>query len=547
MKKVELYILILILVICGIYVSKVTMDYTLTTRNLVWVIGTFVLFLLVALRAISDPSQVDLSILSRMIFPVICGFFVVALFSLTQAANLSEGIYEVLSIFTGIVFLFVATVIIMENNQNILIKFIILLALGLGTYGLYQYFTMTESPALRFGTMANMNLCSSSHLLLMPFSIYAVFKYSKFWKVIGGIAVLVALFIILFSLRTRSTWVALFFAAMVATLHKRKLVAITLVSFVLLGVVLYTVKGEKIFGTASMKQRGDLWSQSLNMVKDNPLGVGAGNWRVAIPFYSRNFSKTTRDIAFITIYFQRPHNGWLGVLTEIGVFGFLLYATFFGLGLYYAIKARSVLVYSSLVAYMIIAVFSFPKERVFHSMIVLIFIAISISLYHKPKPIKLNRGVIYLASVFVLAGLSFAIVNFSARYLTERNVFRVFHAKAADDWESVSILTEDISKFSTLDSFSTPLVFYQGVSNLVHKDFNRALRNFQAAKKQNPNHIHNLMSLASCLVVTKRLPEAREYYEKILELYPGYERAERNLEVVNKVIEKNTIAMKGTK
>lgn len=534
-RKIEYSILILILIICAVYTSKVTMDYTITTRNLVWIIGTFILFLMVTVRAISEPKEVDLSILSRMIFPIICGFFVATLFSLIQAVNKGEGLYVALRTFGMIAFLVVATVIIRENNPNIIIKCIILLALGLVLYGMYQYFTITVNPAKRIGTMANMNLCSSGHLLLLPFSIYAVFKYSKIWKVIGICSVLLALFIIFFSLRTRSTWVAFFFMVIVATIHKRKLLALTLVSFVVLGIVLYTVKGERIFNTASMKQRNDLWSQSLNMLKDNPMGVGAGNWRIVIPFYARNMSKTTRDVAFRTIYFQRPHNDWMWVLTEMGFIGFILYAALFGLGLYYAIKSRNVLIYSGLVAYMVFAVFSFPKERSFHSIMMLLFMAFAISKYHTPKPIKLNRKVLYLGSVFILAGLSFAIVDFNYRYVTERNVLKLTKARLSKDWDTVLLKTENISNFSTLDSACTPLVYYKGVSNFIQKDFKRALRDSQKAVEQSPYHLGNLMLLSNCFIVHQRFREAQECYMSILELYPGHEGAQANLEALKNI------------
>jgi len=545
MKKIEYSILILLFIICAIYVSKVTMDYTITTRNLVWIIGTFVLFLMVMARAVSEPKQVDLSILTRMIFPVICGFFVVTLFSLTQAINFGEGIYEALRTFGMVVFLFVATIIISENNPNVLLKFIILLAFGLVIYGMYQYFAIPINPAKRIGTMANMNLCSSGHLLLMPFSVYAVFKYSKPWKLIGAISVLMALFIIFFSLRTRSTWVALFVMVIVATLHKRKLIVIALISIVVLGIAVYSFKGKKVLNTASIKQRGDLWSQSLNMVKDNPMGVGVGNWRIVIPFYARNMSKTTRDVAFRTIYFQRPHNDWMWVLTEMGIVGIILYVTFFGLGLYYAIKARSVLMYSCLAAYMVFAVFSFPKERAFHSIYMLLVMAFSISLYHKTKPIKLNRKAIYLVSVFVLAVLSVTIVDFSYRYITERNSLKVMRSRQAKDWATVLRQTEDISMFSTLDSACTPFLYYQAVSNFILKDFKRALRDSQEAIKESPYHLGNLMLFSKCLIMSQRFQEARECYENILQIYPGHKEAAKDLEFLKKLPTK-VVSKKGS-
>ena len=546
LKKLELFILIGMLIFCATYISKITMDYTITSRNLVWCLGTIVLFLLIMARAMN--GQVDFSILRRMIFPVFGGFLIVSIFSLTKAANLSEGWYEVLRIVLMIITLFVAVVIITENNPNILYKFIVLIELGLCAYGIYQYASQVDGkfvdhfgPATRMGTMANMNLCSSAHVLLMPFSVYAIWRYSKIWKILGIVAVASALFIVLFSLRTRSAWVALFITGIVATLHKRKIAVFMVLVFIVLGAAVYLTKGRAVFNTDSMRQRGDMWGGSLKMFKDHPLGVGAGNWRVNIPYYSRWMTEKTRAVAFKTIYFQRPHNDWLWVLAEQGAIGFILYISIFVIGLYYAIKARSVLMYSCLTAYMSVACFSFLKERTFHTVYLLLILASCVSLYHKTQPVKINKRAAYLCSNLVLACLLFVLFVFGVRYNTEKNVFKALHARKAKDWNAMLEHTKDISKFSTLDSYATPLLYYQGIGHFLKKDYPSALKKFEGALKENPNHIFVMMNLASCLSIHKRLPEAKKYYERVIELYPEYIGAQNNLAALN------AVAMKGTK
>jgi tetratricopeptide (TPR) repeat protein len=275
------------------------------------------------------------------------------------------------------------------------------------------------------------------------------------------------------------------------------------------------------------------------MFIDNPLGVGAGNWRVNIPFYSRYMSDTTRAVAFKTIYFQRPHNDWVWVLAELGIIGFVLYVSLFGMSLYYAIKTKKVLLYSCLIASMVVACFSFPKERTFHTLYQLLIMALCVAAYHKSTPITVKPKAVYIGSVLVLAGLSFTLIVFGIRYRTEQNVFKALHAKKAQNWESVLDYTHNISRFSTLDSYGTPLVYYQGIAYFLKKDFGRALKNFQKAIKENPNHIYVMMNLAACLNIHKRTDEARAYYEKITELYPGYKVAENNLAALN------AVAMKG--
>ena len=531
MKKIELFILIAILIFCGIHVSKTTMDFTLTTRNLVWCFGITVLFLMIMSRS----GDVDFSILKRMIFPILCGLLIVSIFSITKAANKGEGWYEVARLFTQVVTLFVAAIIISENNKNVLFKFILLLSLGLGGYGIYQFFEITNNPAARTGTMANMNLCSSAHVLMIPFSIYAIFRYSKIWKILGFVSVAIALFIVFYSLRTRSAWVALFIAGTVATLHRKKLAIVMLISFVVLGIGIYLIKGPAVLNADSMKQRADMWGQSLNMFKDHPLGVGAGNWRVAIPYYSRNMSEKTRAVAFKTVYFQRPHNGWIWKLTELGIFGIILYISFFAMGLYYAIRARSVLMYSVIAAYVVVAVFSFPGERAFHTLFLLLIMASSLALYHKKQPVKVNARLVYVCSVLVMIGLSFALVNFGIRYRTEQSVFKALHARKAQDWNAILKHIGNISQFSTLDSFATPLAYYQGIGYFQKKDYGCALAKFEEALKESPNHIFVQMQLATCLAIHQRVGEAQKIYERITEMYPGYLPAQQNLAAVKTV------------
>jgi hypothetical protein len=327
--------------------------------------------------------------------------------------------------------------------------------------------------------------------------------------------------------------------AIVGTLRRKKIAVFMVIAFIILGATLYMVKGATILNTDSMKQRADMWGQSLNMFNDNPLGVGAGNWRVAIPFYSRNMSETTRAVAFKTIYFQRPHNDWVWVLTELGAIGFILYLSLFALSFYYSIKARSVLVYSCLAAYVVCAFFSFPKERTFHTMYILLVMALSISLYHKSRPLILNRRPAYLGSVLVLACLSFSMCIFYARYTTEKKMFHALHARKAGDWKAVHDYTKDISPYSTLDSFGTPILYYQGISKFIRKDYGCALEDFQGALKESPNQIYVLMNLASTLTVHNKLDAAQKCYKRVIELYPDHTDAINNLKAVK------AVAMKG--
>jgi O-antigen ligase len=441
------------------------------------------------------------------------------------AVNTGESIYGSVRVFVMIASLFVITVIIKENGPSALIKTMMLLGLGLGAYGVYQYFTK-EAPYMRPGTMANMNLCSSAHLLLMPFSIYVVYKYSMTWKVFGVLTCAIALFIIFFSLRTRTTWVALFAMVVAVTIHKKKLLLMTIVCFMVFSPIVYLVRGKRIFNTESMAQRKDLWSQTLVMAKDNPIGVGLGNWRIEIQRYAKNMS--IRKTAFIKGYFLRPHNDWLWVLAETGIVGLAFYISVFVMGVYYAIRTRFLLPLMGLAAYITISFFSFPMERTFHTMIMLVFLALAVNRLKIRK-----RKVPRLAVMSIFAGLLFAVFVFGVRYKTEQNVYKSQIANVAFDFDTILTSTHRISPFASIDMGGLPLACYRGMSHYLQGEYIQALKDYRIGIKQNPYNLKVLMGMGLCLVAQSEWREALECYSKVVELYPTHTEAKAKYDVIN--------------
>jgi O-antigen ligase len=73
--------------------------------------------------------------------------------------------------------------------------------------------------------------------------------------------------------------------------------------------------------------RTDLWTVAWRMVEDHPVrGVGAGNFPVRSVDYLLRPGRTEHD-AFIVDDPKEPHNIYLAVLAELGIIGFVLFAT----------------------------------------------------------------------------------------------------------------------------------------------------------------------------------------------------------------------------
>ncbi len=510
---IRLSIFLTVIFSCGIVMRRVdTIDYTITHRNLILGIGTLFLFLWIsAAQNLSVPK----------ILPFAFGFFLVTLVTLIWAINFGEAAYKTVRAFMAVIILYVASIEI-RKNFNAVIKTMVLLALLLGAYGVLEYISH-PGPAwasARIGTMGNMNLCSSAHVLLIPFSVYAL-RYSSGWKIASILALITALFVI-FTLRTRSAWLALFLCMLVSTIHNRKLFFVTIGCIVIVGISLYCVKGSSVLNSTSLIQRSSLWNASMKMYKNNLWGVGAGNWRVAMPVYARYFYGFQKEMGFKTQQWNNPHNDFIEVLTETGFIGLFVYVGMFVSGLYYAAKKKCVLGYSLLTAYIVIACFSFPGQRIFHTVILLVTFGIIASKY-KPRRLNMNP---YLCNVMILAMLSFGIYVFSVRHIAEKRMYIVNAAKKYKDWNAVLYHTSNVSIFASLDYYNTPILSYRGIANFNKGNYEIALRNQIDAHRQHPSHIYPLMNIPSCLLKLGRVKEALTWYEITLNMFPGYSEAE---------------------
>lgn len=543
MKKLELYILIIGLFLCAFVSSHKILDVTLSSRYLVWVGLTIVLFISISYRALTNPAKIDFSILRRMIFPVFFGYLFFVILSFAHSVNVSETLYNVLKTFVMIVFLFEAVLILKENGPNALIKAMTVLALILSSYGIYQYCTV--GFGYQIGTMSGRNLWSAAQFLLLPFCFYSLLTFGVRWKVISLAAIIMVVFNII-TLLTRSVWLALFVSSLSVLVFRRKLLFYAGICFIFLVLSVCLLKDKSAFAgnlveratdRQSPVERFQIWYSTLRLYKDNPvLGTGAGTWRIEIPRYGKGIASRSDDMmAFRNVYYQRPHNDFLWVLVETGTSSCICYLTIFALSFYYLYKANNriaLMVFAGLVGYMCFAFFSFPKERVFHSMILIIFMAISVAVYHKRKAHHFHPQTIYILSVFVLAVLSLAAVDFWFRYDSERIARKIVQERHFGRWENALIELERCSWFSTLDPISTPFLWYKGESEYMLGNIKKACLDFERANKYNPNHIFVLTNLGACQALLGQDAEAIENFKKALVLCPDFEGAKNNLNAV---------------
>ncbi len=556
-----------------------TIDPVLMPRFFVWGIMSLVLSLLFLIRLSVRPDSIDCGILRRIIFPAFLGYFLISLLSLTKATNITEGLYEVLKISLSIVYLFIATVVLSKNKDYIptLVKAVIISATILSLIGFYEYFTRFFPKHVICnitGTMAQKNQFSSALFLMMPFCLYAALEFRIRWKIVSTISIVSALILILFN-QSRSVWLAMLVSTTVTLLILLLLLIFSKSStsketkayffkrflyIVIVLVVAGTTFGYLYLRTNSISSlvgrldsifspthknnaiRISMWRQTLELAQDNPIcGVGVGNWKISFPSYG--IEDFPNQHMFKTLYFVRPENDYLWILSEVGILGFLFYLSILGIIFWYIFKIinshtdtnnklLSILMFFGFVGYMVFSCFTFPRERIFHSMFLLLMMAIVISIHHRSSGSLKNipRPFMFAVGIPATILLILAVVNGYTRLNAEVYTKRAFAARKAKVWPAViSEIDKGYSVFATLDPMSTPLKWYRGEANFLLNNIPQALEDFKEAYKAHPYHIHVLNNLGTCYEMGDDHDKAIFYYKKALTISPEFEDALINL------------------
>jgi O-antigen ligase len=504
---------------------------------------------------------------------VLAGMIVVSAISILRAINVSEGIFELLKLTLMLILFILLTMYLSQSTGRHLSisKAVTVASAALSAISIFQFFSIgflwIPGNVIPYATMANKNLLSSFLLFALPFAACLYIRSDRAWKLAAGVTIWLSLYVIIIS-QTRSVWVALAVSTVViilislfhmrGTLHRevrRALVRIGAIasSALLAGILTLSLDSPDAgrlspstpinMSDASLKQRIALWDKSADMYLDNSAtGVGIGNWKIEIPRYGSEGLPTEHG----TVFFQRPHNDFLWVLTETGPLGLLCYVSLFGFALYFAgriaIKGASdddrmlaIMMLFGIVAVVIVSMFSYPRERIAHSALLILMISVMSArygkLFGKPRPIRRRTFFATAAAIVILLGCCIAVG--AVRLNAEIHTKRAIAAKAAEDWRSViSEIDRASTPISNLDPTSTPLAWYRGVANFSLNNFEAAMADFKEAYKANPYHIHVLNNIGTCFEIMSHHDSAVFYYEKALKIIPAFEETLVNLAAV---------------
>ncbi len=572
----DLYFLVVsAIIIIPLVYSNSTADPNLAPRLIAFSILIFGFSIFNIVKPISKRNNFDF--VKLLIFPVFLAYIIWSLISLTQAVNPAEGSFDIIKTFLSFALL-VFTTQVFINNKNafpFLVKTVIVSSLIATSFGLYLYFTeaLGKSGYSLFaalykikGLMAHKNQFAISLFLMLPFVIYGIFKFDKWWRGFSVYSISLILLNIVI-MQTRSVWVAtiififIFISLWALFFFKDKLRsnpdllkkgAIAVVIFLVIGLgailvfqesgafILMKNRLTSLFDTKTHDNQGRLkmWESTWEMSQDNLVfGVGAGNWRISIvPYYKVKHGSKYQN-------WRRPHNDYLWVLSEKGILGLSLYLLLFFIIAFYGFKILfknteqdkkliTILMISGIGAYMVIAMFSFPMERINHQIYLVFMMAGIISIYYdrNEKVKQANSKYYFRINLLLLVISVLGIYYANALIRSEVYVNKIIKAMNANNQQLVIVNADKaFSEFTTIDFRAMPIHIYKGIANIRMGKYKQANKDLLTALGYFPTQIAVLSNLAIVSAELNDSKKAISYLEQSLDLYPHYEASLYNL------------------
>ncbi len=474
--------------------------------------------------------------------------------------------YAKITLFLCVMILFASI-----NNITSLIKALVLAAVFLNVVilvpALYQLFELLNAADFTVpyhtyeitSLFAHRNMFAQMLVLTTPFCIYSALRIPKLnYAILPNIGLSFFFIILLFN---RNSWIALGFSLLlpfifyvvqwkrlpsmkpvrpfvIAVLSGILLAAITIYSKADMASVQKHTAGVINVDYGSSKDRIELWSRSIDIIKESPFfGHGLASWKLEVMKYSNTGLVSEDNVTF----YQRPHNDYLWVLSEQGIVGLLLFLSILSFVFYSIVKffrnknehAHSgffLCLLAVVIAYLCLAVFSFPRERIAQNIYFYVSLGILFNLsqhQNKTKNFTYSTVLVYLPLLIIIPVLLF--VGYY-RFLGEKHTrLAIQERKFSHFRECINEIERADNRMYTMDATSTPLSWHKGLSLMYLKNYSKAEKVLQYAYKVNPYHVRLLNDLAGCKYRLEKFDDAESYYKKALSVAPNFQEAHVNL------------------
>lgn len=482
-------------ILCGTVLAPMAYDKALTSRHLIWCAMTIALVLCTKRIRV---GKIHFFAFGYLFFVLLSGMF---------AINKSEWSYWVAR---GI--LVVSYLSVVEIDKKLLTKAMIVLGMifvGYFWYDYYCHYIIGESFPHCRGLMMQRNTWAAAQFFIIPFCYYAI--QERFWRKLS-LLVMAAMTANIILLSSRSAMLALIVSVLTVMIANRKLRPYILAaSGISILLILYFLS-DRILRDDSIYTRTEQWKYTLSMIRQNPFGVGAGNWWIVFPKYAAGIDYQD---AFNKAAFRFPHNDYLWICAEVGIGGIVCYLGMFGYSIYCAWKKKAVYLLIGLLGFMSIAFFSVPRERAFSSLMAITFIAIACPMKVIPQP------------RILLTLLIFTMVVFSFRFRASCWNRKLVYAKTVS--KQGVYAKRGFSVFSTLNYIGQPWHWWMGLTNLEMNKKSLAIEHLKIAYEYNPYNVYVLNGIGLAKQIEGDEVQANVFFEEALRICPNFKCAKLNM------------------
>ena len=454
------------------------------------------------------------------------------------------------------VFFFLIAHILIEHgmlSRTLLVRGFLLIAALMCLYGLAQVIPLLGKRDFFIDVVevksftGNKNLLSATLALCLPLIHYA-HKTETGWLKKTAQYSFWAILVILALVHTRSIWLGMVLALFIGLpffLNWRKNsedqvfkplgFAVAIILF--LGIL--AASFPTMSDTTNLNHRLRFWQNSVEMVKENPLGVGAGNWKVWFPKYGIDAMDATVTDGETTV--AEPHNDYLWILTESGIPGFALQLLLFAAVLIHLLrnikvhenddKLFYIMLLMGMVAFLTFSFFDFPMERPELQMMFFLVCAFALSGSTAfGKSISLPKLIIILPIVFSAYGAHVSYQKFQGEKISAD----VWVANARKDAQRIIPLAQKAeSDYFITDRYGNPMPYYEGLGYMARGMEAECYAAFQRALEFAPYSIITLNQLGNYHKRRKEFDKAESYYQRALDISPHFTAGLLNLAEIN--------------
>lgn len=476
-------------------------------------------------------------------------------FSVFKAVNISVSIIWTFRFIGTVAFINILTNLLRESiiSREMLLDVIYISIIAFVCYWMIDNYWMEneiplwkikEAPHIEFlyfSSVGTKEYTAQIFSVFFPVIIYFISQIKELFLKLINIILLIVLVQIMFLSHSRGILISLLCSSIVVGLLSKKsrivfyfLGGIILLFILNLAFFSYNIKTtiDKIQSSKDVNQlsgqRINIYLNTLEMIKDNPMGVGAGNFEYIHPLYAKACTISASPAVSPNMVLSDPHNIFLKMFSELGYGGGVLFILLFLYLSFIAIKNTitggridGILCVSwiSLVIHaMFSAVFLTPVTLFFGSIIIaMIFFSMD------------NKGNLFWAEIKIPRFLIIIFSFFSAI---------IFCAIFASEYYlSKGIKNKDIEalKYSLLINPNNERSYYElAVNSLLREERPEdALKYINRFLSLYPYHLGGLGLKADILFSMKEYDKAEEIIFQSLNLCPEFSRMKTLLNHIN--------------